>query len=739
MPLARLDRWLRADPRHGQNATLAALLGYGMVWLDFDLTISQAIVTIGTALGVQALVDSCSGRPLVQGAKSALISALSLCLLLRTDHLLLAGAAASVAVLSKVLIRVRDKHVFNPTNFALIVMLVTTDAAWVSPGQWGTSALLAFAFACAGLLVVHRATRSDVTLAFLASYASLVVARSLWLGEPLAIPLHRLESGAFLLFAFFMISDPRTTPDSRAGRVLFATAVALGAAYVQFRLFRTNGFLWSLVVLSPVVPFIDRWMPAARYHWPGAPRPAGPSPWRSAMVRRVVTGLLGWVVIVSSASAAEAFCGFYVARADTRLFNKASQVVLVRDGDRTVLTMANDFRGDPREFAMVIPVPTPITRGQINVGEKAVLDHLDAFTAPRLVEYYDADPCVVFERRFRSGASMLAAPQMEIGDRSSARSLGVTIEAQYTVGEYDILILSATQSSGLEQWLRQNGYRIPPGASTVLGSYIKQNMRFFVARVNLAEQSKLGYATLRPLQVAYESPKFMLPIRLGMVNADGPQELFVYALTRKGRVEATNYRTVKLQTDVEIPVYLKDPAEFGRMYRAMFDQHVKREHMRAVFQEYAWDMRWCDPCAADPLTADELRRLGVFWSDDGEPSQPTWRGPSASPQEVFVTRLHVRYDEAHFPEDLVFQETGDRANFQGRYVLRHAWKGPMRCQAGTAYVRELPARREREAQALVALTGWSIDDVRRRMTDNGMAPLPADPALPWWRRLWGGW
>ena len=273
MPLSRLDRWLRADPRHGQIATLAALLGYGLVWLDFDLTVSQAVVTIGTALGVQALVDSWSGRLLVQGAKSALISSLSLCLLLRTDHLLLAGAAASVAVLSKVLIRIRDKHVFNPTNFALIVMLVTTDAVWVSPGQWGTSALLAFAFACAGLLVVHRATRSDVTLAFLASYAGLVVARSLWLGEPLAIPLHRLESGAFLLFAFFMISDPRTTPDSRAGRVLFATAVALGAAYVQFRLFRTNGFLWSLMVLSPVVPFIDRWMPAARYHWPGALTP----------------------------------------------------------------------------------------------------------------------------------------------------------------------------------------------------------------------------------------------------------------------------------------------------------------------------------------------------------------------------------------------------------------------------------------------------------------------------------
>jgi hypothetical protein len=728
--------WLRADPRHGQIATLTLLLCYGFSWLAFDLSLAQALVTIGSALAAQAGTDWWSGRPLVSGAKSALISSLSLCLLLRTDHLLLAASAALIAIVSKVVIRIRDKHVFNPTNLALVVMLLATDAAWVSPGQWGTNAVLAFTFACSGLLVVHRATRSDVTFAFLACYAGLVFARSLWLGEPLAIPVHRLESGAFLLFAFFMISDPKTTPDSRVGRVIFAAAVAVGAVYVQFRLFRTNGFLWSLAVFSPFVPLIDRVLPAARYHWPAALVPPGSRPWRSAMVRRVVMVLLGWMALFSGAGRAEAFCGFYVARADTRLFNKASQVVLVRDGDRTVLTMANDFRGDPREFAMVIPVPTAIARDQINVGDKALLDHLDGFTAPRLVEYYDVDPCARTEWRSRDRLAASAIP--EAGRKQSVeRGLGVTIEAQYTVGEYDILILSATQSAGLEQWLRQNGYRIPVGASSVLSTYIKQNMRFFVARVNLAEQAKTGYATLRPLQVAYESPKFMLPIRLGMVNADGPQELFVYALTRRGRVEATNYRTVSLRTDVAIPTYLKDPSEFGRMYRAMFDQHVKREEMRAVFLEYAWDMAWCDPCAADPLTPDELRRLGVFWLDNANGPRLGWQAPAGAPQSVFVTRLHVRYDQAHFPEDLVFQETGNRANFQGRYVLQHAWAGPTRCSAAAEYVRSLPARFEHEAQTLSSLTGWSIDEIRRRMAEGGLRPAPAAGEVPWWRRLWG--
>ena len=229
--------------------------------------------------------------------------------------------------------------------------------------------------------------------------------------------------------------------------------------------------------------------------------------------------------------------------------------------------------------------------------------------------------------RAAAAPRLQAMPAPAAADR--AKSLGVTIEATYTVGEYDILILSAKQSGGLETWLRESGYRIPAGASAVLSSYIKQNMRFFVAKVNLKEQGKLGFSYLRPLQVAYESPKFMLPIRLGTVNADGAQELFVMTLTRKGRVETTNYRTVRLPTGMDIPVYVK--SDFAKFYTSMFDTQVKRENMSVVFLEYAWDMGWCDPCAADPLTEDELRKLGVFWLDGppaaaGQPGGRTrWR------------------------------------------------------------------------------------------------------------------
>ena len=166
-------------------------------------------------------------------------------------------------------IRVNGKHIFNPTNIAIVMLLAVSDRVWVSPGQWGNVGWFAFLMACLGSLVVTRAARADITVAFLTAYAALLAGRAWWLGDAIGIPLHQLQGGALLLFAFFMISDPKSTPDSRGGRVLFAALVAAGGWYVQFRLFHTNGLLWALAAGSPLVPLIDRLLPGARYAWPG--------------------------------------------------------------------------------------------------------------------------------------------------------------------------------------------------------------------------------------------------------------------------------------------------------------------------------------------------------------------------------------------------------------------------------------------------------------------------------------
>ena len=254
-----------ADPRLYQIAVLASLLVYGMAGLDFEITLTRAVLLLLTVLATQAVGDRIEGRS--PNFRSALISGLSLCLLLRTNRTDLAVLAAVVTIAAKFVVRFRGKHLFNPTNGGIVAMLLLTDQVWVSPGQWGSVAFFAFLMACLGGLVVNRASRSDVTYAFIACYGALMLGRSWYLGEPFAIPLHRLESGALLLFTFFMISDPKTTPDSRAGRVLFAALVAFGAWYVQFRLFRTNGLLWSLATFSLMVPLIDRVLPGSKYSW----------------------------------------------------------------------------------------------------------------------------------------------------------------------------------------------------------------------------------------------------------------------------------------------------------------------------------------------------------------------------------------------------------------------------------------------------------------------------------------
>jgi Na+-transporting NADH:ubiquinone oxidoreductase subunit NqrB len=263
-----------ADPRLYQIGTLASLLVYGMARLEFDIAFSRVALLLATALAAQWIGDRVVENKTAfrLTARSALISGLSLCLLLRTSSPVIAAAAAIVAIGSKFLVRVGGKHIFNPTNGGIVAMLLLTRDVWVSPGQWGATAFFAFLLACVGSLVVNRAARMDVTFAFLTAYCALLFGRSLYLGEPLAIPFHRLESGALLLFAFFMISDPKTTPDAPAARMLFGAVVAFGAWYVQFRLFRTNGLLWSLAVCSPLVPVVDRLLPGRRFEW-ATPKP----------------------------------------------------------------------------------------------------------------------------------------------------------------------------------------------------------------------------------------------------------------------------------------------------------------------------------------------------------------------------------------------------------------------------------------------------------------------------------
>lgn len=428
-----------------------------------------------------------------------------------------------------------------------------------------------------------------------------------------------------------------------------------------------------------------------------------------------------WIIIAVSAiaaflfktTAAFAFCGFYVAQADGDLYNQASQVIMARDGNRTVLTMANDYQGEMENFALVVPVPVVLKEEQVQVQDPKIIKRIDSFSAPRLVEYFDNNPCRPV-RPFALESQQSNAPSAARG--SSEDSLGVTVEEQFNVGEYSIVILSAKESNGLETWLQTNNYNIPDGASELLQPYIRQNLKFFVAKVNLEAYNPEEFSALRPLQMAYESRRFMLPIRLGTLNAQGNQDLLVYLLSPRGQTEVTNYRTVKIPSNMDIPVYIKADEKFPDFYQAMFEKSWDDNDGKTVFLEYAWDMGNCDPCSARPLNQEELRKAGVFWEDNS----------------VFITRLHVRYNRELYPQDLRFQETPNRQFFQGRYVIRHPYKGEADCPEARDYYQRVRDRQQRNAQTLSNLTGWNLAEIQSNID---FVEIEENSSAPWWQRI----
>ncbi len=421
------------------------------------------------------------------------------------------------------------------------------------------------------------------------------------------------------------------------------------------------------------------------------------------------------------------FCGFYVAKADAKIFNKTSQVILVRDGDKTIVTMSNDFKGDVKDFAMVVPVPVVLAEKDIKTVHSSVFDKLDNYSGPRLVEYFDHNPCTPVMKYLESEVQLMSMSVSEdaVDDLAyrSAPKHKVTIEAEYKVDEYDILILSAKESSGLKAWLDENDYKVPETAAVVLEPYIKNNLKFFVVKV---DAKRMTGGVMNPLQITYENDKFMLPIRLGMANADGAQDMIVYGLTRQGRIECTNYRTVEIPSNRNIPTFVRD--DFGNFYKDVFDREYNRQGQNAVFLEYAWNVtpNWggmkCDPCVGPPPINQDLVQAGVYWQGN-----------------VHFTRLHVRYTQDKFAQDLFFQVTPNKEHFQGRYIITNPASGTFDCEEGQEYLVQMVNRRQRELDELQALAGWDPSDRPyyvagyRKLIKDGAdrnSIVPASPTSP---------
>jgi hypothetical protein len=429
---------------------------------------------------------------------------------------------------------------------------------------------------------------------------------------------------------------------------------------------------------------------------------------------------LALVALVATTQTAAAFCGFYVSPGDQPLLADATQVVLMRSGTRTVLSMQNNYKGPPSSFAMVIPVPVVLKETDVKTLTKQVFDNVERMGAPRLVEYWEQDPCRREMEREDRAAGMAMPTSAPMKKSAKADDLGVTIEAQFEVGEYQIVILSAKESTGLDTWLRREKYNIPKGAEPLLRPYVESGMKFFVAKVDVKKVTFVdGRAELSPLRFHYDSAEFVLPIRLGLANSAGTQDLIVNILAPNQRYEVANYKNVTIPTNIDVKPDIKP--RFGAFYASLFDRTIEK-NPGAVVTEYAWQATTCDPCPGPALNYRDFLLLGSDVLDGSQeiaadppktpsqspsPSRPPpppmrRRVPPGYGMNFVLTRLHARYGK-DLTEDLVFKEAkaivGGREhvidpqsqqleqgaqessvnNFQGRYAIRYPWTGPIDC------------------------------------------------------------
>jgi hypothetical protein len=411
------------------------------------------------------------------------------------------------------------------------------------------------------------------------------------------------------------------------------------------------------------------------------------------------------LVSVTLSASAHAFCGFFVAGNDSKLTNNASQVALLRKGNRTVMTMANSYQGPPENFAMVVPVPVVLQKQDVKTLAADVFDHIDSLSAPRLVEYWERDPCFVERDYDRVMESASGAPVEKRRSAKGGGDLGVKVEAQFVVGEYEIVILSAKDSGGLDKWLRLNNYKIPQGAGEALSPYVRDQMKFFVAKVDIhkVKRDANGTVQLSPLRFSYESNELRLPVRLGLLNANGKQDLIIYVLHPSARFEVANYPNVFIPTNLDVVDAVRQ--SFASFYAELFDATMGRMQGKAVVTEYAWQTSSCDPCPVPPLQPSDLATLGEDSMSTAGGQQPMGKsrgGFYGNFASWVLTRLHTRYSKESLSEDLIFREakpvTGGRANydgtsgdagaqvqaggannFQGRYIIRHYWTGAVKC------------------------------------------------------------
>ncbi len=355
------------------------------------------------------------------------------------------------------------------------------------------------------------------------------------------------------------------------------------------------------------------------------------------------------LVLSQFSTPAGAFCGTYVGSPGVNLTNKTSQVIIARQETRTTLTLANDYEGAAQEFAMLIPVPEILEEDDIKTVRPELFQRFDDYTAPRLVRYECED--FSWDEQMDGDADADADGDVDADAGGAPR---VIVEAEYSVGIYEIVILSADESGALLTWLDANGYGVDASAESLLAEYIDSGAYFFAAKVGLQQAGEGEF--LEPLQFGYRSDVFSLPIRLGTLNSPGEQDVVMYIVTDEdaGKVGVSNYPQMTIEDECMVDAW--NASDMEAHYGERFENAFAQESGAGWLVEYAWATSWCDPCSAEPPSNDELSEAGFEGS--------SW--------DSYLTRIRMRYTAEAATQDLTLYASGLKEQEQIRYIAYNA-------------------------------------------------------------------
>jgi hypothetical protein len=444
---------------------------------------------------------------------------------------------------------------------------------------------------------------------------------------------------------------------------------------------------------------------------------------------KAFTGLVALLIIcISSSNSAYAVSAFFLSDISKKLTYENSVMVVSRDENRTVITLAPHYKYDGQALGILIPVPNLVSKTQIRFGSAELVEKIVDYTAPRIVPYQELDLC--------KSADQQIERKLLIDKIGFSKGVAQPEVLNADALQIDLIKAEDFSETSVASFLHDKGFEVNKLQEPILKTYQDAGVEFILVSYNGGDADK--GAIIPPIQIAYESGNFILPLGLSSDVGAAAQDLTLIMLSREGLVVPKSLPVKPIGTGLDLPFYAV--SEFEQSYQAIFDQALTSDNFQSMFLEYSGDVNWCPNCdLTKKLSAESLRALGVWWLDS--PKKTAKKGlpqPKADINNVYVTRLHLRHTDKTIFGKVTFEAKQDKSRFVVSYNAYKPYLKTPSCELGRLYKQGRPAQYHREIQNFNKLTNVPVKEIKEKMEAHGQSfdVLKSTEESLWWERMW---